>query len=68
MEARSPKLVVTASDHDFDPVTIQHLRDEGYEVSYIPFNTPQNDYENKLNGLVDPLDNGESYAIVGSSS
>ena len=63
-----PNLIVTAEERDFDPVTIQHFRDESFQVSYLPFDTSKKDYEKSLHGLADPLEEGEKYAIVGLCS
>ena len=59
-------LIVTAEERDFDPVTIQHFRDEGFLVTYIPFKISQRkEYEKKLISLADSLEEGEKYAVVG---
>jgi len=60
-----PKLVLTAEDQDFDPLTIQIWKAEGFEVSYLPFTGSRKDYEKNLLHLADPLDLGEKYAIIG---
>ncbi|KAK2793652.1 hypothetical protein FQN51_001163 [Onygenales sp. PD_10] len=60
---RAP-LVVTADTPDFDPVTLQHFRDEGYQVSYLPYNGVQKEYISQLHSLEDPLELGDKYAIV----
>ena len=60
-----PHLVLTAESTDFDPVTIQNWKDEGYSVSYLPFDGSKKEYIHKLQHLADPLQLGETYAIVG---
>ncbi|KAK2807324.1 hypothetical protein FQN50_005479 [Emmonsiellopsis sp. PD_5] len=60
---RAP-LVVTADTADFDPVTLQHFREEGYQVSYLPYNGVQKEYNSQLQMLEDPLELGDKYAIV----
>ncbi len=62
-----PRLVLTAEDSAFDPVTIQNWKDEGYEVSYLPFTSSRKEYVKALHRLADPLELGEKYAIVGRS-
>ena len=64
----SSKLIVTVEERDFDPVTVQYLRDEGFQVTYLPCSTPRKAYEKSLHGLADPLEEGEKYAIVGLCS
>lgn len=62
--AAHPKIVITAKDDDFDQVTIQNWRAEGFEVSYLPFTGLRNDYVHTLQHLADPLELGENFAIV----
>lgn len=63
----SHKLIVTAEERDFDPVTIQHFREESFQVTYLPFPpaSATKGYEQSLQGLADSLEEGEKYAIVG---
>lgn len=65
-DAEPPRLVVTGDTVDFDPTTIQHFKDEGFGVSYLPFNGAAKDYKNELQMLADPLESGDKYAIVGT--
>ena len=60
-----PKLVITAQDDEFDQVTIQNWRAEGFEVSYLPFIGSREDYVHCLQHLADPLELGEDFAIIG---
>lgn len=60
-----PRLVLTAEDPSFDSVTIQNWKDEGYDVTYLPFTGSHPDFERNLQHLADPLEMGEKYAIVG---
>ncbi|KAA6413014.1 MAG: hypothetical protein FRX48_02757 [Lasallia pustulata] len=58
------RLVLTAESADFDSVTIQNWKDEGYSVSYLPFVDSRKEYIHKLQHLADPLELGQKYAIV----
>lgn len=62
-----PKIVITAedADDDFDEVTVQNWRAEGFEVSYLPFTSSRKEYVRFLQHLADPLELGENFAIVG---
>lgn len=60
-----PKVFITAEDDDFDEVTLQNWREEGFEVSYLPFTGSREDYILSLQHLADPLELGENFAIVG---
>ena len=60
-----PKVVITADDDDFDEVTIQNWRAEGFEVSYLPFTSSREEYVHSLQHLADPLELGDNFAIVG---
>ena len=60
-----PKLVITAKGDEFDQVTIQNWRAEGFEVSYVPFIGPREDYVHYLQHLADLLELGQDFAIIG---
>ena len=60
-----PRLVLTAEDESFDATTIQDWKDEGFQVTYLPFTGPRKQYERDLHCLPEPLELGEKYAIVG---
>ena len=62
-----PHLVLTAEAEGIDPLTIQHWREEGFDVSYLPFKGQQKEYIRQIDHLPDPLELGEKYAIVGLS-
>lgn len=66
--SQQPRVVVTAEDPDFDATTLQHWRDEGFEVSYLPFTDTRKTYVHQLHHLADPLELGEKYAIVGQAN
>ncbi|EMC95770.1 hypothetical protein BAUCODRAFT_71739 [Baudoinia panamericana UAMH 10762] len=67
-----PRLHITAdadSERDFDPVICQHFREEGFDVTFLPYNPdggPAEDkaYRNTLKHLSDDLELGENYAII----
>lgn len=58
-------VVITAEGDDFDEVTIQNWRAEGFQVSYLPFTGSRKDYVHSIQHLADPLELGENFAIVG---
>ena len=60
-----PKLVVTAEDLTSVETTSQKWREEGFEVSYLPFDMSREKYAHAIEHLSDPLRLGENYAIVG---
>ena len=60
-----PKVVITAEDDEFDQVTIQNWIAEGFEISYLPFTGSREDYIHHLQHLADPLELGETFAIIG---
>lgn len=60
-----PKIVITAEKDDFDQLTIQNWKAEGFETSYLPFTSSREDYLHSLRHLADPLELGENFAIVG---
>ena len=60
-----PRLVITAESPQFDPETISHWKDEGFQIMYMPFEGGKKDLITKLHNVSDPLELGETYAIVG---
>jgi hypothetical protein len=60
-----PRLVVTSDTDDFDRVILEHFKEEGFQVAYLPYTGDKKDYKNKLQHLADPLELGDKYAIVG---
>ncbi len=60
-----PRLVLTSDTDDFDPTTISHFQEEGFQLSYLAYDGNKADYMAKLQHLQDPLELGEKYAIVG---
>lgn len=65
--ATTPRLYVTAESDDFDDLTLQAWRDEGFEVNYLPFGDGGKQYVKTLHSLKDGLGVGGTYAIVGIS-
>jgi len=61
-----PRLHVTADDDEFDPTIIQHFREEGFDVTYLPYGNGGKAYKDKLKHLADDLELGEDYVIVGT--
>ena len=59
------RLVITAEDEDFDPETLSHWRDEGFNVTYLPYLGNAKKYERQVHHLADPLALSEKYAIIG---
>ncbi len=59
------KLVVTAEDSTFDEATLQKWREEGFNVTYLPFHNSREQYAHTIEHLSDALALGENYAIVG---
>ena len=61
-----PRLVVTSDTPDFDPEILEHWKEEGFQVAYLPYDGDHKAYQNKLQHLPDPLELGDKYAIVGT--
>lgn len=59
------RLVVTSDTEDFDEEVLSHFKEEGFEVTYLPYSGSHAGYERKLQHFADPLEFGEKYAIVG---
>lgn len=63
----TPRLLVTADTQEFDPAVIQHFKDEGFDVAYLPQAgvTDIKSAVGELDRLEEPLEVGDRYAIVG---
>ena len=62
-----PKLFITAETDDvseFDQVALRQWRDEGFDVTYIPFVHGGRPYANTLQELPKSMGIGEGYAII----
>ncbi|KAF2457479.1 hypothetical protein BDY21DRAFT_285916 [Lineolata rhizophorae] len=60
-----PRLHITAESDEFDPEFIQHWKEEGFDVSYLPFTTgKEREFIEELKHLPDDLELGEAYALI----
>lgn len=59
-----PRLVVTSDTDEFDEEILSHFKEEGYHVRYLPYSGNKIAYLRQLDHLADPLELGETYAIV----
>ncbi|RVX72551.1 hypothetical protein B0A52_03741 [Exophiala mesophila] len=59
-----PRLVITSDTDDFDPTTVQHFQQEGFQLAYLAYQGNKSQYMSRLQHLQDPLELGEKYAIV----
>lgn len=62
-----PRLHVTGDENEADHQLILDFEDEGFDVTYLPYNNGGKAYREKLANLSSDLELGESYAIVGES-
>ena len=65
---RPPRLYLTADDDEFDGTILQHFREEGFDVSYLPMGDSVKAYKDSLRHLADDLELGENYAVIGKAS
>lgn len=63
----TPRLVLTSDTSDFDQTIVDHFRDEGFQVTYLPYEGDHSGYVGRLRHLADPLELGDRYAIVGEA-
>jgi len=59
---------VTSDDPEFDSIILSHLKQEGFDATYIPFKGNVKAYKNELAHLPDDLELGESFAIIGTDN
>ena len=60
-----PRLVLIAESEDFDRNTIKNWKDEGFQIMYMPFSGGKKELITHLHNVSEPLELGETYAIVG---
>jgi len=60
-----PKVYITSDDPEFDPIILSHLKQEGFDTTYLPYNGNVKGYKSQLAHLPDELELGESFAIIG---
>lgn len=60
-----PRLVITSDTDDFDEELLRNFKDEGFQIRYMPYDGDKAAYQRQLAHLTDPLELGETYAIVG---
>ena len=60
-----PRLHITSDDPEFDPELLSHWKEEGFDVTYFPYDGNQKAYKQKLAHLADDIELGESYALIG---
>jgi hypothetical protein len=59
-----PRLHITSEDDEFDEVTIQHWREEGFDVTYLPMGEGGKAYRDAIKDLPNDLELGETFGIV----
>ena len=59
-----PRLHITGDDAEFDETILQHWREEGFDVTYLPYGNNIKAYKQELAHLADDLELGEYYAII----
>jgi hypothetical protein len=66
----TPKLYITAdtdSAAEFDQVTLEHWREEGFNVTFVPFGEDGVVYTDTLKSISTGLGPGENFGIIGRS-
>ncbi|THZ51736.1 carboxymethylenebutenolidase [Aureobasidium pullulans] len=59
-----PRVHVLCDDTEFDRVFLKHLRQEGFDVNYLPFTGDVKGFKWTIQHLADDLELGQSYAII----
>ncbi|KAI4238117.1 MAG: hypothetical protein LQ349_001320 [Xanthoria aureola] len=63
--SQKPRIIISAEeDDDYDAVALQHWKEEGFDVSYLPLARNKKLFVQHLHDYADNLDLGEKYAIV----
>ncbi|WPH04867.1 Hypothetical protein R9X50_00776400 [Acrodontium crateriforme] len=59
-----PRVHVTADDEEFDSEFMNHLQEEGFETTYVPYNDNVKEYRATIRALADGLQLSENFAII----
>ncbi|KEQ95025.1 hypothetical protein AUEXF2481DRAFT_5272 [Aureobasidium subglaciale EXF-2481] len=62
--SKSPRVHVLSDDTEFDRVFLKHLRQEGFNVTYIPSTGDIKDFKWTVQHFSDDLELGQNYAII----
>ncbi|KAF2670908.1 carboxymethylenebutenolidase [Microthyrium microscopicum] len=62
--SQAPRLFITAEDEEFDLETIQHWKDEGYEVSYHPMGEGGKVYAQEVKSWSTSMKLGQHFGII----
>lgn len=57
----------TDTEEEFDQTTLRHWREEGFDVTYLPYSDGGQSYVATLKSLDKELHLGDKFAIIGSS-
>ncbi len=64
--SQKPRIIIAAEeDDDCDDIALQHWKEEGFEVTYLPLGDNQKGFVQQLYSYADDLELGEEYAVVG---
>ncbi|KAI5263014.1 carboxymethylenebutenolidase [Aureobasidium subglaciale] len=63
-DSKPPRVHVLSDDIEFNRVFLKHLRQEGFDVTYIPFSGDVKDFKWTVQHFSDDLELGQSYAII----
>ena len=63
---KTPRVLLSSTSDDFDPVVVRRWREEGFAISYLPFNGNPKDYVSDLKSVADRLDFGEKFVLIGT--
>lgn len=67
--SQKPRIIVSAEeDDDYDTTAVQHWKEEGFQVSYLPLASNKKFFVQQLHDYADRLELGEKYGIVGQAS
>jgi len=59
-----PRVLVTADTPSFDAKTLQALRSEGFQISYLHFDGDRKTFGNNIMKIAEPLELGDYWAII----
>ncbi|KAL9042250.1 MAG: hypothetical protein Q9180_000738 [Flavoplaca navasiana] len=62
--SQKPRIIVSAEeDDDYDTIAVQHWKEEGFQVSYLPLASNKKLFVQQLHDYADSLELGEKYGI-----
>lgn len=62
---KTARVLLSAASPQFNPVTIRNWREEGFTISYLPYDGNWKSYAHSLMAIADTMEFGDNIALIG---